>query len=82
MGMILLYCYQAEIMVRGVQHNLGSWRLTSKQWAEKISDAENDALSYCTHGSSEGTCKRYTPDGFILAAAYTQGKDGSYVQVK
>jgi hypothetical protein len=74
--MILRYCYQAEITVCGVQQIILG---VNEPRAEKISDAENDALAYCVHGSSESTCKRYTPSGFILAAAYKQG--GSYVQV-
>jgi hypothetical protein len=47
-------------------------------YAELISEAESDAVAYCTAGSS---CSKSFPEGFIRAAAVKTAEDNSYIQV-
>ncbi|KAF9032171.1 hypothetical protein BDZ89DRAFT_1063554 [Hymenopellis radicata] len=48
--------------------------------SQSIADAENDAIAFCSSGSSR-QCDNTIPDGFITAAAVEYADDGSYVQI-
>ncbi|KAF9014608.1 hypothetical protein BDZ89DRAFT_1166761 [Hymenopellis radicata] len=48
--------------------------------SQSIADAENDAIAFCSSGSSR-QCDNIIPDGFITAAAVEYADDGSYVQI-
>ncbi|KAF9218680.1 hypothetical protein BS17DRAFT_519584 [Gyrodon lividus] len=45
---------------------------------ELVSDAENDAVAYCTSGSG---CTNPFPSGFITGSAVAEAADGSYMQI-
>jgi hypothetical protein len=50
--------------------------------SELVSDAEMDAITYCTPGSSGDSCEnRMMPDGFITAASFARAEDNSWIQV-
>jgi len=48
---------------------------------ELVSDAEEDAKTYCTPGSSGDICQRKMDEGFITAASLTRAHDNSWIQV-
>lgn len=48
---------------------------------ELVSDAENNAKSFCTPESSSYPCTNKMPDGFITAAALASANDKSWIQV-
>jgi hypothetical protein len=48
---------------------------------ELVSDAENNAKSFCTPESSSYPCTNKMPDGFITAAALASANDNSWIQV-
>ncbi|KAK0458826.1 uncharacterized protein EV420DRAFT_1540743 [Desarmillaria tabescens] len=45
---------------------------------ESVSSSENDAIAYCSSGSS---CSNTLPDGFITAAKVYTSSEGSYIQI-
>ena len=49
--------------------------------SELVSDAEMDAVTYCTPGSSDDLCENRMPDGLITAASVARAEDDSWVQV-
>ena len=54
---------------------------TNSMMLELVSDAESDAQSFCTPGSSSGDCQKVMPDGFITASAFQRAEDDSWIQV-
>ncbi|KAH9959960.1 hypothetical protein BC827DRAFT_1133985 [Russula dissimulans] len=48
---------------------------------ELVSDAEEDAKTYCTPGSSSDICQRKMNEGFITAASLVRAHDNSWIQV-
>ena len=50
-------------------------------YAELISDAEGDGVSFCTPASGDPRCNRRMSDGFISAAQVSRAEDGKWVQV-
>ncbi|KAI0290151.1 hypothetical protein BC826DRAFT_913626 [Russula brevipes] len=48
---------------------------------ELISEAEEDAISFCTPGSSSDICRNRMPDGFITAASLAYADDKTWIQV-
>jgi hypothetical protein len=49
--------------------------------SELVSDAEMDAVTYCTPGSSGELCENSMPDGLITAASVARAEDDSWIQV-
>ena len=50
--------------------------------SELVSDAEMDAIAYCTPGSHDSDlCENRMPDGFITAASFARADDDSWIQV-
>jgi hypothetical protein len=49
--------------------------------SELVSDAEMDAVTYCSPGSSSDLCENRMPDGLITAASVTRAEDDSWIQV-
>lgn len=45
---------------------------------ELISDAESDAIAYCTNGSD---CQNALPADFVTGAIVSEASDGSYIQI-
>lgn len=63
----------------GKYPNSSCWSLSKiPSFAEVVSDAEQDGITYCTDGTG---CGNPFPDGFITGAAYWVAPDRSYVQV-
>lgn len=52
--------------------------------AESISDAESDAVSYCSPGAAAAgaTCPKVLPDGFIAASSLKRSPDNAWIQAR
>ena len=53
------------------------------EFAELVSDAESDGVSFCSTESTDPGCanRQKVQDGFITAAAYAADPDGAWIQV-